>query len=96
MGKRRFTVVLLPQEEGGYQAFFPYHPNCFVWGDTPEETLHRAQDAIIAHLEALADEELDLNLDLVDLPHVVIGNISVELSERLEDVARREAEEVMT
>jgi hypothetical protein len=26
MHKQKFTAILIPQDEGGYQVFFPYYP----------------------------------------------------------------------
>lgn len=53
---RRYSVVLLPDlEEGGYTALVPALPGCITEGETLEEALAMARDAIqlyIADLEA--------------------------------------------
>jgi len=90
--KRKFTLFLLPLEEGGYQAYFPHYPNCFTWGDTVQEVLERARDAIVTHLEGLADVGLDLNLDLAYVPHVVVGELEVSIPHRLAEIARAESD----
>ncbi len=90
MKKQRFTVILLPQEDGGYQAHFPYYPGCLTWGSTVEETLERASGAITAHLEGLVEEGLDVGLELAELPYVVVSEMEIGLSDR---VARRSREE---
>jgi antitoxin HicB len=51
----RFTVVLEWDEEGkGWAVMVPALPGCFTQGDTREEALANAQEAIVGHLAALA------------------------------------------
>ncbi len=83
MKKQRFTVILLPQEDGGYQAHFPYYPGCLAWGSTVEEALERASGAITAHIEGLVDEGLDVGLELAELPYVVVSEMEIGLSDKV-------------
>jgi len=52
---RRYTVLLQPDpEEGGYTVTVPALPGCVTEGDTLEEALENAKDAIetlLAYLE---------------------------------------------
>ncbi|HVB10100.1 MAG TPA: type II toxin-antitoxin system HicB family antitoxin [Bacillota bacterium] len=51
----RFTVLLDWDEEGqGWAVTVPALPGCFTQGDTREEALANAQEAIAGHLAALA------------------------------------------
>lgn len=43
---------LAPADGGGYIATVPELPGCFSDGDTPEEALHNAYDAIGCWMEA--------------------------------------------
>ena len=44
---RRYTVVLEPDpDEGGYTVTVPALPGCVTEGDTVEEALENAEDAI--------------------------------------------------
>ena len=52
MHQQKFTVILWPLDEGGYQAFFPYYPNSITDGDTVEEALANAKEAIESILRA--------------------------------------------
>ena len=53
---RRYTVVLEPDvEEGGYSVTVPALPGCVTEGDTVEEALENAQDAIRSLLAYLMD-----------------------------------------
>jgi predicted RNase H-like HicB family nuclease len=49
---RRYTVVLTPEPEaGGYSVAVPALPGCYTQGDTLEEALDNARDAIRLYLE---------------------------------------------
>lgn len=46
---------LSPSDGGGYLATVPALPGCMSDGETPEEALHNAQDAIRAWLDAAGE-----------------------------------------
>ena len=49
---RRYSVVLIPDpEEGGYTVRVPALPGCITEGDTLDEALDNARDAIRLYLE---------------------------------------------
>ena len=51
---RRFTIVLTPDpDEGGFTVTVPSLPGCITEGDTYEEALANAQEAIALHVESL-------------------------------------------
>ncbi len=47
----RYTVVLLPDPDGGYVVTVPSLPGCVTQGDTREEALRNAQEAIEVYIE---------------------------------------------
>ena len=49
-----YTIQIEPAEEGGYNVFVPALPGCVTQGDTYEEAVDMAQEAIEGFLEALA------------------------------------------
>lgn len=54
--KPRYTVLLYPREErDGYVVIVPSLPGCVTEGDTAEEALAMARDAISGHVAALRD-----------------------------------------
>lgn len=53
MEKYRFTVILEQEDEGGYHAFCPALKGCHTSGDTVEEAMANAREAIEAYLESL-------------------------------------------
>jgi predicted RNase H-like HicB family nuclease len=48
-----FTVILEECEEGGYTVTCPALPGCVTEGDTYEEALQNAREAIAGYLEAM-------------------------------------------
>ena len=48
-----YTVHIEPAEEGGYVAFFPALPGCHTQGETVEEVIAMAKEAVIGYLKCL-------------------------------------------
>jgi len=55
----RYTIILHPEpEEGGYSVTVPALPGCVTQGETIEEAIAMAKDAIALYIESLvADGE---------------------------------------
>jgi predicted RNase H-like HicB family nuclease len=53
MEELTYTVHIEPAEEGGYWAYFPALPGCFTQGETLEEVIAMAKDALAGYLECL-------------------------------------------
>ena len=51
-----YMLVIHQAEEGGYWAEVPALEGCYVQGETVEEVLAEAPEAITAHFEALRDD----------------------------------------
>lgn len=49
----KFMVVLDPAEEGGFNVSVPALDGCFTQGETEEEALENAKEAILCYLEGL-------------------------------------------
>lgn len=45
-GERRFTIILEPAEEGGFNVSVPALPEVTTFGESREEALAMAEDAI--------------------------------------------------
>ncbi len=57
----RYTVLLIPDpDDGGFTVTVPLLPGCVTEGDTLEEALSNAREAIQCHLEGLAADGLPL------------------------------------
>lgn len=59
----RYTIILEPAEEGGYNVSVPSLPGCVTQGETYEEAVAMAKDAIGLWLEELADQGLPIPND---------------------------------
>lgn len=59
MSEYRYTILLHPDEEqGGYTVTVPALPGCITEGDTIEESIAMAKEAIQLYIESLiADGE---------------------------------------
>jgi antitoxin HicB len=57
MSRYEYTIILHPDtEEGGYTVTVPALPGCVTQGETLEEAITMAKDAIRLHIETLIDE----------------------------------------
>jgi len=52
-----FDVVIIEDETGGYVALVPALPGCHTQGDTLEELMNNAKEAIDLYIETLEKEE---------------------------------------
>ncbi|HCX90392.1 MAG: HicB family protein [Deltaproteobacteria bacterium CG12_big_fil_rev_8_21_14_0_65_43_10] len=49
----KFNIILEPAEEGGFNVTVPALDGCFTQGETEEEAIENAKEAIHAYLEGL-------------------------------------------
>lgn len=52
---RYYTVIFEKEDDGGYHAFCPALPGCHTQGDTLEEALANAKEAVEAYIESLRE-----------------------------------------
>lgn len=70
----RYAVLLTPDlESGGYTVTVPALPGCFTHGETVEEALEMARDAIACYLElpggsSVGDDRIEAIMATVDVP----------------------------
>ena len=55
MEARTYNVIIEPCEEGGYWAHVPTLPGCFTQGETLEEVVTMAREAIQGFVQELSD-----------------------------------------
>lgn len=64
MTERRYTLVLDPDvEDGGYTVTVPALPGCITQGETVEQCVERAREAITGYLESLVARGLPLPVE---------------------------------
>jgi len=51
--QHRYTVILDREDDGSFHAFVPALKGCHTQGDTEDEALANAQEAIAAYLESM-------------------------------------------
>lgn len=50
----RYTIVITPDsEDGRFVVTVPALPGCFTYGDTVEEAIEQARDAVAVHVAGL-------------------------------------------
>jgi len=52
----KLTIVLEPQEEGGFTVYVPSLPGCISQGETREQAIESIKEAIELYLEADTNE----------------------------------------
>ncbi len=71
---REFTVNLHPQPEGGYTVLVPALPEVVTEGDTIDEALANAREAIEAVLEMYREEGWEIPEDVkTEVRHLTIA-----------------------
>lgn len=60
MSTRRFKIILEPEAEGGYSVSVPSLPGCATQGETLEECLKNAKEAISLYIQSLTDDNIPL------------------------------------
>lgn len=52
---RTYKILLKKEEEGGYTVFVPSLPGCITYGETVDESISMAKEAIELYLEELEE-----------------------------------------
>ena len=83
----RYTVVLFPEEDGGFSVEVPALPGCFSYGNSITEALRMAEEAICCHIEGLRKDGLPVPeegetvpLNTEDLSAALLFKVSPEES----------------
>ncbi len=66
-----YRIILEPQAEGGFTVFVPELPDVITEGDTREEAIARAKDAIEGYIHTL--EEMNWQLPMVEEAKVEVS-----------------------
>lgn len=77
MGMKRFTYTIeirpADPDETGYWVSVPALPGCFTQGETYDEAIANAEEAITGHLEALIKEGQPIPQEPHPTERVVVG-----------------------
>ena len=55
MTQRTYRILLTPEEEGGFSVSVRALPGCFTQGETLDEAIEMAKEAIGLYIESLED-----------------------------------------
>ena len=70
----RFNIILEPDEDGGFSVTVPALDGCFTQGETEEEAIKNAKEAILCYLEGL--EKVN---QIKSKPKTIIREVDVTL-----------------
>jgi predicted RNase H-like HicB family nuclease len=78
----KLTVILEPEEDGGYSVHCPALPGCHSQGNSLDEALENIKEAILLVLEVRHKKKLPIPKET---PEIVTGEIRQILATRAED-----------
>jgi predicted RNase H-like HicB family nuclease len=64
---------LCPEGDGGFSVFVPALPGCFTQGETRDEAISMAREAIELHLESLREHGEPIPTDQVEVTTVEVS-----------------------
>jgi predicted RNase H-like HicB family nuclease len=70
----QYTVVVHSAEEGGYWVDVPSLPGCFSQGETIDEAMNNAREAIELHIQGLKDQGQEVPKE----EGLVIGRVDIK------------------
>ena len=86
-----YTVLLVPEPEGGFSVEVPALPGCFSRGKTISDALRNAEEAILCYLgsllddgEAVPEETGPVSIDAGGITEALVLKVSVVLDESTE------------
>jgi len=53
MNTLNYKILLKKEPEGGFTVFIPSLPGCITFGDTADEAIEKAKEAIELYIESL-------------------------------------------
>lgn len=73
---RQYTIIMEPDtEEGGYTVTVPALPGCITQGDTVEQCIERAHEAIAGYIESLLADGLPIPEE-TERPQMITINVA--------------------
>ena len=76
MRERQYTIILTPEPDGSaYNVTVPALPGCFTYGDTVEEAIEMAKEAITGWIEA-AEKLGEPIPEETEHPHMIVVSVA--------------------
>ena len=73
----RFNIILEPAEEGGFNVIVPALDGCYTQGETQQDALDNAREAMVCYIEGLEK----LNELKKGTLHNIISKARIDLEE---------------
>ena len=72
----RYRILIRPETDGTYTVIVPSLPGCLTLGDTIEEALDMAKEAIEVYIECIPaiGREIPVEEDLIEATITVVAN----------------------
>ena len=70
----KFNIILEPAKEGGFNVTVPALDGCYTQGETEQEALENAKEAILCYLEGL--EKIN---QIKSIPKAIMKEVEVNL-----------------
>ena len=80
--KNHYKIELNPAEEGGYNVVIPELPGCFTQGDTYDEAINNASEAIKVYIPGELQEFWNSNFNRFNIKEESINNSGNKRSDR--------------
>ena len=74
----KYTIIIEPEEEGGYTVSVPALPGCFSFGDTIEGARENIKEAIECHIESLRARNKPIPKEITPL-EIHVERVSVKI-----------------
>lgn len=71
-GTLNYRVILRREPEGGYTVNVPSLPGCVTYGDTVDEAIEMAREAISLYIESLKDHGDEIPTDDDTLEYTLV------------------------
>ena len=65
MNQLSYRILLRKEPEGGYTVIVPSLPGCVTYGDTVEEAIEKAREAIELYMESVKAHEEEIPIEEV-------------------------------
>ena len=77
MRQLKYRILLRKEPEGGYTVIVPSLPEYVTFGETIEESIKMAKEAIILYIESLQTHEEEIPTEDNTLEYTMIVNLDV-------------------
>ncbi len=75
MKQLNYRILLRKEPEGGYTVIVPSLPGCVTFGDTIEESLKMAREAIMLYIESLQAHGEEIPSEDDTLEYTMLVNV---------------------